>query len=169
MAAYSTWTSQPPSPISSTSELAASSSQRANPSPARDPNAPPPLDILIVEDTSSTSECYKDSCTGWATTPTWPTTAARRSNPCAGRPSGVPTGASHRWPNSAAADINISVVLMDLEMPVMDGLTCARKIRELERDGTIVRHVPIIAVTAYARPEQIDNAKAAGIVRTCST
>ncbi len=60
--------------------------------------------------------------------------------------------------------INISIILMDLEMPVMDGLTCARKIRELERHGTIVRHVPIIAVTAYARPEQIENAKEAGVV-----
>lgn len=52
---------------------------------------------------------------------------------------------------------------MDLEMPVMDGMTCARKIRELERNGTIVSHIPIIAVTAYARPEQIENAKAAGV------
>lgn len=59
---------------------------------------------------------------------------------------------------------NISIILMDLEMPVMDGMTCARAIRDLERSGTLVRHVPIIAVTAYARPEQIENAKAAGIV-----
>lgn len=52
---------------------------------------------------------------------------------------------------------------MDLEMPVMDGVTCARRIRALEREGTITKHIPIIAVTAYARPEQIANAKAAGI------
>jgi len=61
-------------------------------------------------------------------------------------------------------DVDISVVLMDLEMPVMDGITCARKIRELEREGTISRHVPILAVTAYARREQIASAKDAGIV-----
>lgn len=60
--------------------------------------------------------------------------------------------------------INISVILMDLEMPVMDGMTCATKIRQLEADGILSRHIPIIAVTAYARPEQIANAKAAGIV-----
>ena len=53
---------------------------------------------------------------------------------------------------------------MDLEMPVMDGLTCARKIRQLERDGDIVRHVPIIAVTANARLEQINTAVEAGMV-----
>ncbi|KAK0731525.1 hypothetical protein B0H67DRAFT_457746, partial [Lasiosphaeris hirsuta] len=58
---------------------------------------------------------------------------------------------------------NISVILMDLEMPVMDGMSCTREIRRLEHEGVITHHVPIIAVTAYARPEQIENAKAAGV------
>lgn len=49
-------------------------------------------------------------------------------------------------------------------MPVMDGLTCARPIQDLEADGTIVRHVPLIAVTANARLEQIENASSAGMV-----
>jgi len=48
-------------------------------------------------------------------------------------------------------------------MLVMDGLTCARRIRELQSEGTIVRHVPIIAVTANARIEQIDKALSAGM------
>ena len=72
---------------------------------------------------------------------------------------------SRFWAGQEDEGVDISVILMDLEMPVMDGMTCARKIRELEKEGTIVRHIPIIAVTAYARPEQIENAKAAGIVR----
>ncbi|RAL68170.1 hypothetical protein DID88_008879 [Monilinia fructigena] len=59
--------------------------------------------------------------------------------------------------------INISCVLMDLEMPIMDGLTCTKKIRALEADGTIVRHVPIIAVTANARLEQIETALSTGM------
>ncbi|KAK3177617.1 hypothetical protein K4F52_009618 [Lecanicillium sp. MT-2017a] len=67
------------------------------------------------------------------------------------------------WAGHEAEGSDISVILMDLEMPVMDGMTCARRIRELERDGTIIRHIPIIAVTAYARPEQIESAKEAGI------
>lgn len=46
----------------------------------------------------------------------------------------------------------------------MDGLTCTKKIRALEADGTIVRHVPIIAVTANARLEQIETALATGMV-----
>ena len=49
-------------------------------------------------------------------------------------------------------------------MPVMDGLTCARRIRELQDQGTLVRRVPIIAVTANARKEQIETSMAAGMV-----
>lgn len=71
---------------------------------------------------------------------------------------------SRFWAGQESEGMDISVILMDLEMPVMDGMTCARRIRELEQEGTIVQHIPIIAVTAYARPEQIANAKAAGIV-----
>ncbi|KAL2210388.1 hypothetical protein CC79DRAFT_1269338 [Sarocladium strictum] len=70
---------------------------------------------------------------------------------------------SRFWTGQEAEGVDISVILMDLEMPVMDGMTCARRIRELEREGTINAHIPIIAVTAYARPEQIADAKAAGI------
>ncbi|KAJ3570357.1 hypothetical protein NPX13_g5752 [Xylaria arbuscula] len=70
---------------------------------------------------------------------------------------------SRYWQGNETAGDDISIILMDLEMPVMDGMTCARKIRELEAEGTIVSHIPIIAVTAYARPEQIENAKAAGV------
>ncbi|PQE29971.1 hypothetical protein CJF32_00000632 [Rutstroemia sp. NJR-2017a WRK4] len=61
------------------------------------------------------------------------------------------------------ASNRLSCVLMDLEMPIMDGLSCARRIRNLESEGTIVRHVPIIAVTANARLEQIETAIAAGM------
>ncbi|KAL1296620.1 hypothetical protein AAFC00_000109 [Neodothiora populina] len=62
-----------------------------------------------------------------------------------------------------AERIELSVVLMDQEMPVMDGLTCTRKIRELERSGEMLKHVPIIAVTANARSEQIETALQAGL------
>ena len=68
------------------------------------------------------------------------------------------------WAGHEHRGLDLSVILMDLEMPVMDGLTCARKIRELEGSGEVVRHVPIIAVTANARIEQIDTALAAGMV-----
>lgn len=49
-------------------------------------------------------------------------------------------------------------------MPVMDGLTCTREIRKLQGEGLIMRHIPIIAVTANARKEQIDHILTAGMV-----
>ncbi|KAH6692592.1 hsp90-like protein [Plectosphaerella plurivora] len=70
---------------------------------------------------------------------------------------------SRYWSGQEADGYHLSVILMDLEMPVMDGMTCAKRIRELEREGVLIRHIPIIAVTAYARPEQIQDAKDAGI------
>lgn len=59
--------------------------------------------------------------------------------------------------------IDVSIILMDLEMPIMDGVTCARRIRELETLGVITSRLPIIAVTAYVRPEQIGDARASGM------
>jgi len=57
----------------------------------------------------------------------------------------------------------LSIVLLDLEMPIMDGLTCIRHIREKQLSGEILGHVPVIAVTANARSEQINSAIAAGM------
>jgi CheY-like chemotaxis protein len=51
--------------------------------------------------------------------------------------------------------IPLSVVLMDLEMPVLGGLETVKRIRSLQSEGAIVGHVPVIAVTANARSEQI--------------
>ncbi|KAF2150646.1 hypothetical protein K461DRAFT_229577 [Myriangium duriaei CBS 260.36] len=61
------------------------------------------------------------------------------------------------------ARTQLSVVLMDQEMPVMDGLTATRKIRTMEKKGDLVGHVPVIGVTANARSEQIQTALDAGM------
>lgn len=58
----------------------------------------------------------------------------------------------------------LSVVLLDLEMPVMDGITCIKKIRELQEQGEIRGHVPVIAVTANAREDQVQGYIEAGMV-----
>ncbi|KAL1650822.1 hypothetical protein SLS58_000941 [Diplodia intermedia] len=65
--------------------------------------------------------------------------------------------------SSAEALVDISVCLMDLEMPVMDGLSCVKRIRALQGDGSLAGHVPVIAVTANARSEQISAALDAGM------
>ena len=102
-----------------------------------------------------------------------------------------------------ASDVQIDCILMDVEMPIMDGLTAARKIRAWERqhsgslnndaDGsiksrprlsrgssnssdksdwstsnaqdsnTICSRLPIIAISANARPEQTNDAIIAGM------
>lgn len=48
-------------------------------------------------------------------------------------------------------------------MPIMDGLTCARRVRELEQAKEIFGHVPIIGITANARVEQIASCIEAGM------
>lgn len=57
----------------------------------------------------------------------------------------------------------LSLILLDVEMPIMDGLTCIRRIRTLEQSGEISGHVPVIAITANARNEQIAAAIEAGM------
>lgn len=53
----------------------------------------------------------------------------------------------------------IDLVLMDIQMPVMDGLTAARHIRGRPQWRTL----PIIAMTAHAMAADIDNSLAAGM------
>ena len=57
----------------------------------------------------------------------------------------------------------LDLILMDVEMPVMDGLTCARHLRSMEDEDEINTHIPVIAVTANARAEQQQAALEAGM------
>jgi CheY-like chemotaxis protein len=56
---------------------------------------------------------------------------------------------------------DFDVVLMDLQMPVMDGLTAIREIRKIEAESNR-RRTPVLAVTANAMSEHIAASHAAG-------
>ncbi|WP_052235419.1 response regulator [Alteromonas marina] len=60
--------------------------------------------------------------------------------------------------NKLREDSAFDVVLMDIQMPVMDGLTAAKRIRQ-ELQLTL----PIIATTAHAMQQDIDKSLAAGM------
>jgi CheY-like chemotaxis protein len=57
------------------------------------------------------------------------------------------------------------LIIMDVEMPELDGLAATRKIRELENFGA----VPIVAVSAYGADLYRDHALAAGCNEYVST
>lgn len=66
------------------------------------------------------------------------------------------------WEGEEMCGEDLSVVLMDLKMPPTNGISCARRIRRLEREGSVRGHVPIIAIAATVRSDQINAALEAG-------
>jgi len=63
----------------------------------------------------------------------------------------------------ALARRRYDVVLMDVQMPVMDGIEATRIIRALEREASPPQHLPIIALTAHAVKDYIDACLKAGM------
>jgi PAS domain S-box-containing protein len=78
-------------------------------------------------------------------------------------------GSSHRLTfaedGKAAVDqfgaADFDLILMDMQMPVMDGLTATRAIRAMER-ARGVTSIPIIALTANARGQDVEISREAG-------
>ena len=58
--------------------------------------------------------------------------------------------------NIATGEKDLDVILMDIQLPVMDGYVSTKKIRQLGLD------VVIIAQTAYGLPGDMDNLKSSG-------
>ena len=63
-----------------------------------------------------------------------------------------------------ATNDSFDAILMDVQMPIMDGVTASRKIREWEHElPPPGRHVPIIAVTAHVMKWNRDQCVHAGM------
>ena len=93
------------------------------------PETLPPLQILLAEDTEINKRLVADLLKKWGHT----TIVAKNGQEAL----------------SALANQTVDVILMDIEMPVMDGLTATRIIREQERAAKKT-HIPIVAMTAHA-------------------
>lgn len=76
----------------------------------------------------------------------------------------IPAATGEEALNLLAAE-PFDLVLMDIEMPIMDGLTAAKIIRSGGREGLPVRapHIPIVAVTAHVSSEVRQACAAAGM------
>jgi two-component system, sensor histidine kinase and response regulator len=61
------------------------------------------------------------------------------------------------------AESTYDAVLMDCQMPVMDGFTATQRIRELERQNQRAKRLPIIALTANVMSEDRESCIAAGM------
>jgi CheY-like chemotaxis protein len=62
---------------------------------------------------------------------------------------------------SASGRGEFQAILMDIQMPVMDGLEATRAIRALDRPDA--RTIPIVAITAKSFQEDMDSAKYSGM------
>lgn len=56
---------------------------------------------------------------------------------------------------------NFDLVLMDMQMPIMDGYTATREIRKVEKNRGLPE-IPVVALTAYALDEEIKRSFEAG-------
>lgn len=63
----------------------------------------------------------------------------------------------------AAANARFDAILMDVQMPLMDGVEATRRIRSIEAGDETGRRTPIIALTAHAMASDRDDCLAAGM------
>lgn len=59
------------------------------------------------------------------------------------------------------ANEDFDLILMDINMPVMDGIECTKAIRELE--DPIKANIPIVAITGNYKNYTLDDFKKAGL------
>lgn len=69
--------------------------------------------------------------------------------------------------SDTSGDPPIDIVLMDIQMPVMNGLEAITHLRAAEKTGDIKKRYPVIAVTGNARKEQTEQCIASGFDSIC--
>jgi PAS domain S-box-containing protein len=62
---------------------------------------------------------------------------------------------------------NFDLIIMDMQMPVIDGLTATRRIRAIERERGVAA-IPIVALSANARQQDVESSGKAGCNRHLS-
>ena len=55
------------------------------------------------------------------------------------------------------------VILMDVQMPELDGIEATRRVRSREKESPGRRRVTIIAMTAHLMPEDVEECRKAGM------
>lgn len=113
----------------------------ATPPAATEPAAPPPLDILLAEDSNLSAEMVAAFL--------------------APRGHRLTRASNGREALTALAMGHFDVVLMDIRMPVLDGLAATTAIRRGEVPGCD-RAIPILALTAHGAQRDRDRILAAG-------
>ena len=119
--------------------------RRADPSPTPAPPLPGPrlagLRVLVVDDSNITREVIAQALE------------------VEGAESTLATDGQEAIDRLKASPAGFDALLMDLQMPVLDGLAATRLIR-----GELgLTHLPIIALTAGVLPRQLEEARRAGI------
>ena len=75
----------------------------------------------------------------------------------------ISAGDGNKAVQAYEADLTIDLILMDMQMPVMDGISATRVIRELEVQKNAKRKVPILALSASVMEKEKNAFKEAGI------
>jgi signal transduction histidine kinase/CheY-like chemotaxis protein len=65
--------------------------------------------------------------------------------------------------NGEQSIANFDVVLTDIQMPLLDGVSATKMVREIEKSAGRGGRIPIVAVTAHAMSEEAEAMKQAGI------
>lgn len=133
--------SQPGPAAASTAGTESRTATTPAPPPPSGPSAVQPLRVLVVEDQELGRKL------------------AQRILELAGHQ--VVTAVNGSEAVAAHAREPFDAILMDVQMPVMDGLEATRRIRQNERQTGL--HVPIVALTAHALTTDRDECLAAGM------